>query len=166
MKYLKQKETIFIIIFAFLMLIFDQVSKIFASNILPFRQGVTIINQFLYFTYTTNEGAAWSILSGNRWLFVGVAIVATIVLGKFFIHSKLEDRLTRFGIILIISGTIGNAIDRVVYGYVRDFIDVLIFGYDFPIFNIADILICIGVFLVLIEIFEEEMKQWKHSRLS
>ena len=94
------------------------------------------------------------------------AVIAFIVLGYFFEHSKPEDRLTRFGIIIILSGTLGNAIDRILYGYVRDFIDIMIFGYDFPIFNVADICICIGVLFIFIEIFEEEYQQWKQSRLS
>ena len=92
MKYLKQKETIVAIGFAIMMLIIDQLSKIFASNILPFRSGVPIIKKFLYFTYTTNEGAAWSFLSGASWLFILVAVIAFIVLGYFFEHSKPEDR--------------------------------------------------------------------------
>lgn len=165
MKYLKQKETIAAIIFAVIMLILDQVSKVLASNILPFRSGVEIIKKFLYFTYTTNKGAAWSILEGKSWFFIVVAILSFIVLGYFFIHSKPEDRLSRFGIIIILSGTLGNAIDRLLFGYVRDFIDVMIFGYDFPIFNIADICICVGVGLVILEVFEEEYQIWKQSKL-
>ncbi len=164
MKYLKQKETVFAIIFAVLMLVIDQFSKVVASNVLPFRNGITVIDKFLYFTYTTNQGAAWSILEGKSWFFIIVAFIAIILLSVYFARTKEKERLTRFGIILILSGTIGNLLDRMMLGYVRDFIDVLLFGYDFPIFNIADMCICLGVLLVCVEIFYEEFIQWKQSK--
>lgn len=64
--------------------------------------------------------------------------------------------MTRFGLVLTFAGMIGNLIDRMVLGYVRDFIDVIIFNYNFPIFNIADMAVVIGVALIIIEIIFEE----------
>ncbi len=97
-------------------------------------------------------------------MFIIIAIVAVILLAALFKRTQPEEILTRFGVVLITSGAIGNVIDRIVYGYVRDFIDFVIFGYDFPIFNIADIAICVGIFLVILESVVEEWKIWKLSK--
>ena len=74
----------------------------------------------------------------------------------YFRKTKKEEVLTRFGLVLVFAGLLGNLIDRVFFGYVRDFIDVIIFNYNFPIFNIADMAVVIGVALIIIEIIFEE----------
>ena len=74
----------------------------------------------------------------------------------YFRKTKKEEVLTRFGLVLVFAGLLGNFIDRVFFGYVRDFIDVIIFNYNFPIFNIADMAVVIGVALIIIEIIFEE----------
>ena len=83
----------------------------------------------------------------------------------YFIQTKPYQKLTRFSLVLIFGGMVGNLIDRVVFGYVRDFIDFIIFGYNFPIFNIADIAITVGMFFIILEIGLEEYKIWKTSKL-
>ncbi len=74
----------------------------------------------------------------------------------FFMKTRRNEVLTRFGLVLTFAGMAGNLIDRVMYGYVRDFIDVVIFNYNFPIFNVADMAVVIGVILIIIEIVFEE----------
>ena len=89
-------------------------------------------------------------------LFVLIAIIAAVVMIVFFRKTKSEEVLTRFGLVLTFGGMIGNLVDRIFLGYVRDFIDVIIFNYNFPIFNIADMAVVIGVALIIVEIVFEE----------
>lgn len=163
----KRTELWFYPIFLIVMIVLDQITKIIAQNVLPFGgTGVSVIDNFFYFTYATNFGGAWSLFEGHTWMFILAAVIAVGVLGYFFMQTKIEDRFTRFGLIMVLAGAIGNCIDRVLYGFVRDFVDLIILGYDFPIFNIADVCICLGTFFVIIEIFEEEWIAWKQSRKS
>ncbi len=142
----------------------DQITKIIVDHTLSLGASYSIIDSFFYFTYSHNDGAAWGIFSGKLELFFVIAIVAAVGLIYYFIQSEAYQKLTRFGIVLIFSGMIGNLIDRVCLGYVRDFIDFIIFGYDFPIFNVADMAITIGFILVIIEVGIEEYKAWKISK--
>lgn len=150
--------TFFIIVFG------DQITKFIVDYNLQLNQGYTIIDDFFYFTYSHNYGAAWGIFQGHLNLFFIVSIIATIAIIYYFKQTESYQKLTRFGLVLVFSGMIGNLIDRVVLGYVRDFIDFIIFGYDFPIFNIADMAITIGVILIILEVAIEEYKAWKISK--
>lgn len=130
----------------------DQLSKIIVSGSMQLSSSNTIIDNFLYFTYAHNEGAAWGMLEGHISLFLLVSVVAAGAMVYFFAKTKPTEALTRFGLVLTFAGALGNVIDRVYFGYVRDFIDVIIFGYNFPIFNIADMAVVIGVGLIILEI--------------
>lgn len=136
-------------------LILDQVSKymITAYEITD----IPIINGFFHITYMKNTGMAWSLLSGQTGLLALVSAVAIGVMLNYLLKNK-PDRLTSFALALMIGGAAGNLIDRLFLGYVRDFLNFYIFGYDFPVFNIADSALCIGVFLLLIASFMEEKK--------
>ncbi len=167
MNKVKTKDLVVYSVFTTVMIILDQITKIIAQSVLPFGgKGVKVIDRFFYFTYAKNFGGAWSLFEGHTWIFVIAAIIAVGVLGYFFFQVKPEEKFARFGFSLVIAGAIGNCIDRIFLGYVRDFIDFIIFGYDFPIFNIADVCIVLGVFLIFIDTFEEEFIQWKQSRKS
>lgn len=142
----------------------DQMTKIMIDHTLQLGSGYTIIPDFFYFRYTHNAGAAWGIFQGRLSLFFFVSVIATIGIFYYFWESKSYQKITRFGLVLVFSGMIGNLIDRVAFGYVRDFIDFIIFGYDFPIFNVADMAIVIGMGLIILEIGIEEYKAWKISK--
>ncbi|MCI9292220.1 MAG: signal peptidase II [Erysipelotrichaceae bacterium] len=144
-------------LFVFLMiLLIDQLTKYYVSSHMMLGQKIPIISGFFNFTYYHNTGAAWSMLEGKMWFFYIITIVALIAMWMFYQHAKESDVITRYGLVLMMAGTVGNFIDRLCFQYVRDFIDFIIFGYDFPVFNIADMALCIGVFFIIIDIFLEE----------
>jgi signal peptidase II len=159
----KQSIILYIITFV-VILIGDQVSKYIVDQNFHLGTGFSIIDNFFYFTYVRNTGAAWGILSGKLNLFFVISIVATIIIVYYFVHTKEYQKLSRFGLVMIFSGMIGNLIDRAVLGYVRDFLDFIIFNYNFPVFNIADMGIVIGVCLLILELGIEEYKAWKLSK--
>ena len=134
----------------------DQFTKHLVSSSMQLGQSQEIINNFFYFTYAHNTGVAWGMLAGHLWLFIIVALVSAVLMIVFFMKTRRNEVLTRFGLVLTFAGMAGNLIDRVMYGYVRDFIDVVIFNYNFPIFNVADMAVVIGVILIIIEIIFEE----------
>ena len=142
----------------------DQLTKIIVDRTLQLGGAYSIIDHFFYFTYYHNTGAAWSILEGNLMIFYIVSVIAGIGIVYYFIQSHPYQKLLRFGLVLVFAGMIGNLIDRIVFGYVRDFIGFIIFGYNFPIFNVADMAITIGMVLVILEIGIEEYKAWKLSK--
>lgn len=134
----------------------DQFTKYLISSSMQLGQSQEIIDNFFYFTYAHNTGVAWGMLAGHLWLFIIVALISAVLMIIFFKRTRKEEILTRFGLVLTFAGMIGNLADRIVLGYVRDFIDVIIFNYNFPIFNIADVAVVIGVALIIIEIIFEE----------
>jgi signal peptidase II len=151
--------TLFIIIFG------DQITKIIVSSSMQLHSSQTIIDGFLYFTYWHNEGAAWGILEGKTILFLGVALIAGIGMIYYFMRTEKKEVLTRYGLVLVFSGMLGNVIDRFLFGYVRDFIDVVFLGYsDFPIFNIADMAVVIGVGILILEIILGDFLDGKRKK--
>lgn len=137
-----------LIILTIVFLLLDQLSKYIIINYL--NRDIIIIKNFFYLIYTKNNGAAFSIFTGKRLLLI---VITTLIIG-FLIHyvikNKINNKLEVISFSLVIGGSLGNLIDRVVRGYVIDFVSIKIFGYSFPIFNVADTFICIGIFLLLI----------------
>lgn len=142
-----RKKVYFICIF---LTILDIVSKLIIKNTLSLYQSVKIIPNFFNITYVENDGAAFSILRGKQLLLCIIAIIALFGIINYLKKEKLNN-LKIIYYSLIISGIIGNLFDRIIYNYVIDFIDINIFNYQIPIFNLADSFICIGVFLIIIE---------------
>ena len=158
-------QTLILYLVAFLVIVIgDQVTKIIVDHTLSLGASYAIVDNFFYFTYAHNTGAAWGMLAGKISLFLIVSIIAAVGIIYYFMKSESYQKLTRFGLVLVFGGLIGNLIDRLAFGYVRDFIDFIIFGYNFPIFNVADMAITIGMALVILEISIEEYKAWKLSK--
>lgn len=132
--------------YSIIILLLDQILKYIVDT---FNTNVTIIKNILNIKYVENAGAAWGVLEGHSVLLI-LASILVLVLVYNLMFSIKEDKLSNLGFGLLFGGILGNLIDRVIYGYVRDFISIYIFGYSYPIFNIADMGIVIGVILVLI----------------
>lgn len=138
------------ILITLLVLILDIVSKIVVVNYLKLGESVSIINNFLYLTYVRNTGAAWSILANNTYLisFISLVIIAGII--WYIVNNRSDVKIEKIAYALVLGGAIGNFVNRIIYGYVIDFIDIKIFNYNYPIFNLADIFIVAGVILLVI----------------
>lgn len=131
--------------------VFDQATKYWAASVLKNGQSIKLVGNFLRFTYAENKGAAFSILQDQRMFFLVITVVMMIFLAYIYFKTENITKISRLSIAMIAGGAIGNFIDRLLLGYVIDFIDVR-FGnfYNFPIFNIADSFVVCGTILMII----------------
>lgn len=129
----------------------DQITKFAIEARLSLGQSIELIKGFFSLTYARNTGAAWSILSGQMTFFYIISAVALVVMVYFLLKTDKKENLQRIALSLLIAGTLGNFIDRLAFQYVRDFLDFIIFGYDFPIFNVADISLNAAIGLLILE---------------
>lgn len=139
-----------------LALILDQASKLAVDGSMQLYQSIRIMPYF-NLTYVHNTGAAFSFLSEaggwQRWFFAGLALVISIVIAIWLSRLKRHETLLAMALALVLGGAIGNLIDRLIYGYVIDFLDVYYQDWHWPAFNIADSAITLGVILMLAESF-------------
>lgn len=144
-----------VIIYSFIIIIIDLISKLVIDKLLKINETISVINNFFSITKVFNRGASFSMLIGYRLLFILIGIITIVILFKYLNNFKMNNRnILAFS--LLIGGIMGNLIDRVIYGYVIDFLDFNIFGFDAPIFNIADTCICFGAFLLFYAIMKRE----------
>ena len=139
-----------IIIFTIIFFFIDLISKLIVSNFMNVQDSIIVISNFFNITYVRNTGAAWSIFAGETLGLIVISLIIIALIVYYVSKNKFKSKLELFGYSLILGGAIGNLYDRIVYGYVIDFLDFYIFGYDYPIFNLADSFIFIGVILVII----------------
>ena len=140
---------------AIIIFIIDQITKSIVSTYLKLNQSISLIDDFFYIRYIKNTGASWGILENSRLFLIIMSIIALVVLLRYS-YSFKKTTLNLYGFGFLMGGILGNLSDRILYGYVKDFIDLIIFNYDFPVFNIADIFIVIGVILLIISILRGE----------
>ena len=148
-----------VLFFGILFVIIDQIVKIVISNKMILNQTYIVIKDFFSISLVHNKGAAFSILSDNTILLIVIGLFALV--GLIFYIKKLEtmDDIDVFAYSLLIGGIVGNLIDRIVHGYVIDFLSFKFGDYYFPIFNFADICIVISVLIILIKMIKEDL--WK-----
>ncbi|KKD22134.1 signal peptidase II [Staphylococcus cohnii subsp. cohnii] len=136
-------------------LILDQITKFIITKTMQIGDSFEVIPNFLSITSHRNNGAAWGILSGKMAFFYIITVIILIILIVFFIKEAKHNLLMQIAISLLFAGALGNFIDRVLNGEVVDFVDTYIFSYNFPIFNVADSSLTIGVVLVIIALLRD-----------
>jgi len=140
---------------AIIWLVLDQASKYYVMNHFALGESLPVIQNLFHLTYIINRGAAFGMLTNQRWFFLAVAFVLIIVYGFYRKRVNNGPLSLRVGTALLIAGAIGNGIDRYVLHGVVDFFDFRIW----PIFNIADIGICVGVVCVIYYLLTSEHEE-------
>jgi signal peptidase II len=140
-----------------LIVLLDRVTKTLVAARIPLGDGVTVIPHLLRITHWLNEGAAFSLFADSaspnrvRWALVAFSAIAALVVLIALVRLGHRFTITTVALALILAGAMGNLHDRIVYGSVVDFIEVHIFGYHWPDFNVADSSIVVGACLLLLD---------------
>ena len=150
-------------IIAFLFFIIDLLSKQLIHHLMNLGDSIKLINKFFYITYVHNTGAAWSILEDQRILLLIISAIVLFLINKTMNKEDLS-KLENISYGMIIGGIVGNIFDRIFYGFVIDFIDFRIFGYNYPVFNLADTFIVIGIIIMAIITIRKEYHERNNSR--
>jgi len=137
-----------VLFFSIIFLVIDQAIKFYLSSKMILNQSTILIKNFLNITYVHNTGAAFSLFEGNTWLLILIGVLA--VIGLILYISKLAhiSDFDMFIYSLLLGGVLGNLIDRIIHGYVIDYLSLNLFGYHFPIFNFADMCIVVSIILI------------------
>jgi len=142
-----------------LVLVVDQLTKVYIDRSMKLYQTIPVIDGLFSITYLRNKGAAFSFLADASWrlpFFILVSIIAVVAIMVAFGKLRDDQRLAAVSLSLILSGAVGNLIDRIRLGEVIDFLDVYWRSHHWPAFNVADSAICVGVALLALDMFREE----------
>ncbi len=149
---------------AALIIVIDQATKVWFDSALEYGERWHVL-PFFDFTLLYNTGAAFSFLADGqgwqRWFFTGIALIATVVIVRL-LRKHAHAPLFCAALACILGGALGNAIDRLLYGHVVDFLLFYWQDWYFPAFNVADVAITCGAILLLID----EIRRWRHERQS
>ncbi len=143
-------------------LVADQCTKLYIDRSIQLYQTIPVVDNVFSITYIRNKGAAFSFLSQASWrlpFFVCVSLVAAIAILVAFRKLADDQKLAQVSLAMIFSGAVGNLMDRLRLGEVIDFLDVHWYRHHWPAFNVADSLICVGVFLLALDILLEEKRR-------
>ena len=152
----KKSNIILVVILVSVLLGLDLLLKYLVSTYLT---TVNIINNFFSLTYVLNDGAAFSLFASRTYLLILIAIICLFFI-IYELKNNLDDRMLSIGYSLALAGLLGNFLDRLIDGYIIDYLSFKILGYNYPIFNFADILIVVGIVIVIIkEILKERGKK-------
>ena len=142
-----------LVLFALLILL-DQFSKSYFEELYNKQGQTTVIDGFFYLTHVVNKGAAWSFLGDKPWaqtFFKIITIVAICIFIVAYIYAYIKNyRWLQYGVSIAFAGTVGNFIDRLLINGVNDFLSFVFGTYHFPVFNVADICLCVGVAMIII----------------
>ena len=142
----------YFLLVALLVIIFDQLTKYYVVSNFYLGESVPVIENIFHWTYILNPGAAFGMFEGSRWFFVVIAI--GVLVGIWYMKDEINEGgwMMQYGAALFGGGAIGNLIDRARSGLVIDFFDFRIW----PVFNVADIAICVGVAMILWKVLQME----------
>ena len=157
-----KKRNIMLVI---LLLLIDQGSKGLMEAILT-GKSITVIPNFFSLVFVTNTGAAWSIMKGNTLFLIILGIIA--IFSLIFVMPTIKESMWKsISFTMLYAGIIGNLLDRAIFHYVKDFLKFTIFGYEYPVFNFADIFIVVGAILLIVAAWkgdiDEKNKRRKHN---
>jgi signal peptidase II len=141
----------------------DQLTKWLVVRNMTEGQSITVIENLFYITSHRNQGAAWGILQGQMWFFYIITIGVIIGIVYYLEKQAKGNKLFSLSLALLLGGAIGNFIDRLFRKEVVDFLNTYIFQYDFPIFNIADAALTIGVGMMIITMLLDERREKKEK---
>lgn len=156
---MKSKQKIYSI--ASIVIMVDLILKFIVSSKLVENDIIKVIPNFFSIYYLKNTGAAFSILQDSTAFLVILSALILLVLNNYIDKEKDLNKISEISLGMVIGGIFGNMIDRIINHSVTDFISFRIFNYNFPVFNIADIGITVGVFLLLISILKDCRKEKK-----
>ena len=140
----------------------DQLTKLLAVRFLQPVGTVPIIKDVIHLTYVENRGAAFGMLSDSRWVFMVASSIAIVGMLLYLYSGMAQNRLYEVSLAVIISGGIGNMIDRLALGYVVDMIDFRLI--DFAVFNGADSFVCVGAGLLILALVLDIVKEAKQKK--
>lgn len=135
----------------FLAIILDQLVKIYVVSNMRIGESIPVIEDIFHLTYVLNPGAAFGILENQRWFFITICVAILLGVAIFYKSIRRECAMFRYGLGLLLGGAVGNLIDRIQNGLVVDFLDFRIW----PVFNIADIAICVGAVMLVVSLLNE-----------
>lgn len=150
--------------------VLDQLTKVWAMDLIAAANNISveqiaegntlpIFENILHFTYLENPGMSFGLLSNHRWVFMLLSVAGIAVLFAYLLSLKGNGKLVCTALALVIGGGIGNMFDRIVLGYVVDFMDVRCFSFWPWIFNLADSAVCIGAVLLVLGVLLEYKKE-------
>lgn len=169
--FIKKKTKDYILYSAIILvgIILDQLTKFLVTKYMTLYQSIPLIKGFLHLTYTTNDGAAFGMMDGQRWVFIVVSILAIVAFIAYLYLGHADNMLYAISLSMVISGGIGNMIDRLGFGFyvnpntglgeVVDFIDFC--GIWDAIFNGADSFVCVGAGLLILALVIDLKKEYE-----
>ena len=164
-KLVKKQAPLEYVIYSVIILVgifLEQLTKLLTANLMDLYESIPIIKDVIHITYVQNTGAAFGMMKDSRWLFMIVSTVMIIGLSLYLYLGHAESRLYGISIAMIVSGGIGNMIDRIALGYVVDMIDFTLI--DFAVFNGADSFVCVGAGLLILALILDIIKETKEKK--
>ena len=140
----------------------DQLTKWLTVIYLEYRETIPLWQDVFHLTHVRNPGAAWGIFKDERWVFMLFSSVAIVALSIYLFGFCKQNKWIKIALAMVIGGGIGNMIDRVLLGYVTDFLDFCLI--DFPVFNVADCFVTVGAFMLVGLLILDTVREMKAER--